>query len=153
MARPPKVRWSTKRSSGPPSVKAARTRRWVSSGGTDQELSAHAQVRDQRVGGVEREPQVLAASAGPQHRPAGEPGGKVDASCRVPPNRARVQDRDPVDRAPDDPPLQAPADDLDLGQLGHYVSPATAPAPRATISRQELSAARCSASFLDRPVP
>ena len=64
----------------------------------------------------------------------------------------------------DDVPLEAGADDLDLGQLGHQSAAsaaASAAARRAgsgtsrfgAISPYAVSAAACSASFLERPTP
>ena len=65
-ARPPNVRWSTKRSCGPPSAKVNRTRRCGlvrRLGRLHQQLAGHAEVADDRVAGVERQPQVFAAAA------------------------------------------------------------------------------------------
>ena len=125
-ASPPKVRWSTKRSSGPPSAKANRTRRCVSSGasgGPHEQLAAHAEVGEQRL--------VAVASSGSHRylprrlarrrrvRPRSR-AAKSAAPAGVPADRARVAA--PRRRRcvrPATHRLEAAADDLDLGQLGH----------------------------------
>ncbi len=71
------------------------------------------------VAGVEREPEVLAAAAGGEHPAAGEPVREVGGPGGVPAHRARVQHLDPLDRPADDVRVQAAADHLDLGKLGH----------------------------------
>ena len=84
--RPPNVRWSTKRSSRPPSAKPIRTCRCFSSGasgGLDEQLPAHPEVRRRAhsPGPVERQPQVLAAPRAPR-RCGRRPGGRRDRRRR-----------------------------------------------------------------------
>ena len=157
-ASPPKVRWSTNRSSRPPSVKVKRARRWVSSGCDgllDEQLTAHAQVGDQRrpagraVGLGHRQPQVLAAPVRGGERAAGQGGDEVVGALEVAADGARVVHLDRGDGAAGDPLLQAAADDLDLGQFGHGSGLGTA----SDSARQAASAASCSAAFLVRPAP
>ena len=86
----------------------------------DQQLAAHAEVgKDGVLTPVEGQPQVLAAAVRRGQGAAGEPGREVGATGHVPANGARVEDLDGGHRAPRDPPLEPPADDLDLGQLRH----------------------------------
>ncbi len=127
----PNVRWSVNLRSGPESVKVNRTRTCGDNGPAriaQQQLAAHAEVGEQGVLGHRRrarrpyrhgQPQVLAAAArAGDGEPAGG-GGEVVGAGRVPPDRARVQHLGRADGAADDMPFQAPADDLDLGQLRH----------------------------------
>ena len=90
-ARPPKVRWSTKRSSRPPSVNVNRARRCVSSGCgrlLDEQLAAHAEVGDERLAGRravglgQRQPQVLAAAVRGGEGAAGQGGDEVVGPSR-----------------------------------------------------------------------
>ena len=124
-ASPPKVRWSTKRSSGPPSVKASRTRRCVSSGrpaGRTSSWPLMPRWASTRVVGrpSQRQPQVLAAAAGAGRRvrPASR-AAKSAPPAGVPADGPGVGDLDGGDRAAGDPAVEAAADHLDLGQLGH----------------------------------
>ena len=64
--------------------------------GCTSELAAHAEVAEQRVAAVERQPEVLAASAGGHDPAAGERGGEAGRAARVPAYRARVQHRRPT---------------------------------------------------------
>ena len=121
---PPNIRWSTNRSSRPSAApeSASRTRRCLSSGlsgGCTRIWPRHPEVAEQRVAVVERQPEVLAAPAGRLDPAAGQRGGEAGRAARVAPHRARVQDVDPGDRRAEHVPLEAGADDLDLGELGH----------------------------------
>ena len=87
---------------------------------------------------------------------AAKPAGPREVAA----HRARVQHLDRLDGAADDVALEAVADDLDLGQLGHGVSSGTvgrsavdAERPQPPSSPYAVSAAACSASFLERPTP
>ena len=128
-ARPPKVRWSTKRSSRPPSVKVNRARRCVSSGWPTASRPAAGRSCP---GGPTRAPPEAApsGSASGSHRylprrwaavkrAAGQRGDEVLGALEVPADGARVVDLDGGDGAAGDPLLQAAPDHLDLGQLGH----------------------------------
>ena len=124
---PPKVRWSTKRSSRPPSVKPIRTCRCFSSGASGrlhEQLAGHAQVRDQRTRRLsprrQRQPEVLAAprdGVDRARRPAGRRGPARRRGGGAPRGRGSTVDRG--DRAAGDPARQAVADGLDLGKLRH----------------------------------
>ena len=87
-----------------------------------QQLAAHAEVGEhaRRRRPSQRQPQVLAAPAG-AGRGCGRASrdGEVVAAAGVPAYRAGVGDVDVGDGAAGDPPLEAAADDLDLGQLRH----------------------------------
>ena len=85
----------------------------------DQQLAAHAQVPGERVAGVQRQPQVLAAALGGKQRPALEQRAEVVGAGLVPAHRPGVRDLDPLDHPARDAALEAAAHDLDLGQLGH----------------------------------
>jgi hypothetical protein len=85
----------------------------------DEELPAHAEVGQEGVGVVQRQPEVLAAAAHPGHDPARGGGCEVRRSGQVPADRARVEDLDGVDAVTHDVLRQTSAYDLDLGQLGH----------------------------------
>ena len=88
--------------------------------GLDQQLAAHPEVGDQGgVAAVETEPEVLPAPRGRRHGAAAQPGLEIGATTLVAADGARVQHLRLGDRATRDPPLEAPTDDLDLGQLGH----------------------------------
>ena len=124
--RPPNIRWSTKRSSR--GRRRARVEREPhpqvplvgGAGGLHEHLAAHAEVAEQGVAAVEGQPEVLAAPAG-----APRPGGR---SARRRSRRGRARSRrtgrgcststGSMVRA-DDVALEAGADDLDLGELGH----------------------------------
>ena len=92
-----------------------------------QQLAAHAEMAEQRraaglpgdAGGGQRQPQVLAAPARAQHGPAEQPRDHVVRAGEVPAGGARVQHLRGGHRPAGDPPVQAAADDLDLGQLRH----------------------------------
>ncbi len=107
------------------------------------------------------EPEVLAAAAGGLDPSAGQRGGEAGRPARVATDRAGVQDLDGSEPGADHVALEAGADHLDLGELGHggvvpgagqSLASATADI-EARISPYAVSAAPCSASFLDRPVP
>jgi hypothetical protein len=86
----------------------------------DEQLTAHAEVGEDRVVmAVERQPQVLAAAAGPRDGPSGEAGSEVGAAGHMAAHGPGVVHLDHGDRAAGDPALDPAADDLDLGQLGH----------------------------------
>ena len=121
------MRWSVKRRSGPSSSKVNRTRTCGESGARrpDQQLTAHAEVREQRVV-PDRQPQVLAPAPGAVDGPAGQPGDEVRRAGLVPPDGARMQDLDVSMRAADDELLESAPDRLDLGQFGHATSSARA---------------------------
>ena len=135
-ASPPNVRWSTNRSSRPPSVKVNRARRCVSSGSDGFSTSSwplmprwptRARAGRRAVGLGERQPEVLAAPVRGGER-CGRSARRRSASA---PSRCRRTargwcDLDGGDGAAGDPLLQAAPDHLDLGQLGHGVRPRTA---------------------------
>jgi hypothetical protein len=83
----------------------------------DEQLPAHPEVTDERVAGVERQPQVLAAAQRRVDTPAGEQVDEVALPGQVTADRARVRHGDRGDPAPDDAAGETEADDLDLGQL------------------------------------
>ena len=63
-------------------------------GALDQHLAAHAEVAEQGVAVVERQPEVLAAAAGGVDPAAGQRGGEAVGPARVAAYRARVQHLD-----------------------------------------------------------
>ncbi len=89
------------------------------SGGLHQHLAAHAEVAQQGVAAVERQPEVLAAAPGRGDAVPGQAGGEVVGAGEVTAHRPRVQHLDAGDGAPDDVGLEATTDHLDLGQLRH----------------------------------
>src|SRR5436305_5550910 len=91
-------------------------------GGLAEELSRHSEVGHDRVPGVQREPQVLAAAADVQDLPLGQYGGEVPLAGQVPADRAGVVYLGGGDGTTDEPPGQALAYRLDLGKLGHVRS-------------------------------
>ncbi len=133
-------------------------------GRLDEELTAHAEVSEQRVAVVERQPEVLAPPAGALDPATGQRGGEALRAARVAAHGPRVQHLDAGDGAAHRVPLEAHAHHFDLGQLGHQ-SAASAAASAAALaagsgtsragasSPYAVSAAPCSASFLDRPTP
>ena len=86
----------------------------------DEQLAAHAQVREQGVL-ARRQPQVLAPAPGAVQAAPGQRGLEVGRAGQMAAHRARVQDLDGLDGPADDVVLQATADGLDLGQLRHRV--------------------------------
>ena len=93
---PPKVRWSTNRSSGPPSSKRDPDPQVLLVGparGGDEHLAAHPEVREHGVAprrtAFELEPQVLAAPPRRGDRAPGQAGREVGATLEVPAHRAR----------------------------------------------------------------
>ena len=90
---PPKVRWSTKRSSGPSSANSdpdAQVRLVRRAGRAQQQLAGHAQVADHRVAAVQGQPQVLAPPTDVGDR-SGRPAGRRSRPARqVPAYRPRV---------------------------------------------------------------
>src|SRR5690606_34986504 len=122
-----------------------------------QQLTAHAEVADQDVRRVQRQPEVLAAPADGLYPATGEPGHQVGGAGDVAAHRAGMEGLDGGERAAVDPAVEALPDDLDLGQLGH--PPAygvVSVSGGGALSRrvcQATSAACCSASFLLRPSP
>ena len=113
----------------------------------EQELAAHPQVHHQRVAGVERAEQVLAAPAGGEDRRAGEAVDQL--AGRRAPDRPFAADVDGEDLPADDPLLEPSADGLDLRQLRHQRVVGLAESR----SSPAASAAACSAAFFERPVP
>ena len=124
------------------------------------------------------EPEVLAAPPGAvDHGGRSERAAKSSAPGQVAAHRRGDAGRRPRRSCADDVALQAGPDDLDLGQLGHGLGLAVGcrcPAARAAgrcqrarvpvrrlrvrpassrRQRQAASAACCSASFLERPMP
>ena len=81
-----------------------------------EQLAAHAEVGQEGVAVVERQPQVLAAAPGLLDAPAGQPGREVVGAGGVAPYRTGMQYVDRGDGAADHVGLEAEADDLDLGQ-------------------------------------
>jgi hypothetical protein len=67
-------------------------------------------VPDERVGVVQRQPQVLAAALHRADRPASQDIGEVHGPRGVAADRARVPDLDARDRPAGDPLVQAAAD-------------------------------------------
>ena len=63
-------------------------------GRLDQHLAAHAEVAEQGVAVVERQPEVLAAAAGGLDPAAGQRGGEAGRAARVAAYRAGVQHLD-----------------------------------------------------------
>ena len=155
--RPPNIRWSTKRSSPVAEVEADPQVALV--GGSallHQQLAAHPEVAEEGVAVVEREPEVLAAAQGALEPATGQRGGEAGRAAQVAAYRTGVQDGDRLDGAADDVAGQAVADGLDLGQLGHGSRGSGQSATSrmvATSSPYAVSAAACSASFLERPTP
>ena len=171
-SRPPNIRWSTNRSSTAGVSRASRTRRCRSSGAPGGWTSIWplmprwpSRASPLSSGSQKYLPRRRAPSIRRPVRAAAKPSG----SARVAAYRARVQHLDAGDGAPDHVALEAGADDLDLGELGHVLvgrrsSAAARPrlrlgragsvTPRlGAISPYAVSAAACSASFLERPTP
>ena len=80
----------------------------------DQQLPAHAQVREQGVL-AHRQPQVLAPAPGAIQAAPGQRGLEVGRPGQVPAHGARVQHADGVDGPAGDVVFQAAADGLDFG--------------------------------------
>ena len=123
---PPNVRWSTKRSSRPPSVNANRARRCVPSGASGGSTSSWPLMPEVGRAGPRRAVARPAAATGTCRagsaavsvRPVSR-GDEVVGAGQVPPDGPRVLHLDRGDGPADDPLLQAAADHLDLGQLRH----------------------------------
>ena len=130
-ASPPNIRWSTNRSSRPVGAhrrrarcRTRRCRSAAASGGLQHELAAHAEVGQQGLAGVEREPEELAAAHDVAHasrRPAGRRSRAGPASCRR--TGRGWSTSTGADPGAGDPAGQAAPDDLDLGQFGHAARP------------------------------
>ena len=125
-ATPPKVRWSTNRSSVWPSAKREpRVQVLLLRGvrGLDEQLAAHPQVHQQAlvvaVRGPEHEPEVLAAPARPGHHGLLDPGAEVGRAGHVAAHHTGTAELGRHDPAADDVGLQTAADGLDLGELRH----------------------------------
>ena len=88
-------------------------------GRLDEELTAHAEVSEQCVAVVERQPEVLAPPAGALDPATGQRGGEALRPARVAAHGPRVQYLDAGDGAAHCVPLEAHAHHFDLGQLGH----------------------------------
>ena len=84
-----------------------------------EQLAAHAQMCENGVTAVERKPQVLATPPRCLDPPPHEQSREVVCSGNVTTDSARVSDRDVGNAPSHDPALQAPPDDLDLGELRH----------------------------------
>src|SRR5690606_18643479 len=124
-----------------------------------QQLAAHAQVRDHRIrAAFQRKPQELAPARGRGHPTAFEARDEIVRTSRMPGQRALVEDVHGGDPRADDGGREAGAHDLDLGKL-RQGSPrkseaqTTPAAARAFSSRQAVSAAAISAFFLLVPSP
>ena len=88
-------------------------------GGLHQELAGHAEVGQQRVLVVERQPQELAAAPRRGQGSAAKPLGEVDGAGDVAADRAGCEDVDIDDLGVEDVAFEALSDDLNLGELGH----------------------------------
>src|SRR5690606_15913977 len=96
----------------------------------DEELSAHAQVGQDRLAGVlEGQPQVLAAAARGADAVALEAVREVVGACEVAAHGARMEHLSVCDGPVGDPPLESAPYDLDLGQFGHVSSPPVVSGP------------------------
>ena len=129
-ATPPKVRWSTNRSSVWPSAKENRACRCFSSGASepDEELAAHPEVHQQASGdvpvrGSEHQPEVLAARLRAGHHRLLDPRAEVGRARDVAAHDARTAELGRLDPATDDVGLQTAADSLDLRELRHTGPP------------------------------
>ena len=152
------MRWSTNRSSRPPSAKPNRARRCVSSGasgGCTSSCPLMPEVRDQGVvrGRRARSHRYLPRRWARRSGAPGQPAAEVVGAGDVPADGPRVSTSAVGDGAAGHPPVQAAADDLDLGQLGHRLSPPGGGAAGAAAQAYAVAAACCSASFLLRPLP
>ena len=76
---------------------------------------------EDRVAGVERQPQVLAAPVHVEDLPPGQYRGEVHRAGQVPADRAGVVHLDGRDGAAGDPAGEAGPDGLDFGQLRHQM--------------------------------
>ena len=127
-------------------------------GGLHEHLAAHAEVAEQGVAVVERQPEVLAAPAGGLDPAAGQGGGEAGGPARVAADRARVQHLDLGQPGADDVALQA-GDGRPRPRAARAPVQASvgrwrpASAEVAASSPYAVSAACCSASFLERPTP
>ena len=90
-----------------------------------QQLPAHAEVGQQRVAAVEREPEELAPASGVGDHSPLEHSGEVGSAAEVTSHRSRVQDLHRLQAAPHDVALEAAAHHLDLGELRHLASSLT----------------------------
>ena len=97
----------------------ADVRRELAVGLADQQLAAHAEVREECLVIVEGEPHVLAAAFRAGERAADHRGGEPGRAGGVAADRARVKDLGGGDGAADHVAFEARADGLDLGQLRH----------------------------------
>ena len=93
-------------------------------GGTKQQLTAHAEVRDDadrflRRLRQEREPQELAAARGRLHRPPRQSRLEVGRGAGVPCESPVIEHRHGGHPGAADGGGEARTDDLDLGQLRH----------------------------------
>lgn len=91
----------------------------------DEQLPTHAEVPDDGALTVDRQPEVLAASARSVDLHTDQGSGEVGGTGRVPPDRARVQHLDRGDAQAGDMLGKPSTHDLDLGQLGHRTQPAS----------------------------
>jgi len=97
-----------------PQVALVRHRR-----GVHEELTAHPEVAQECVAGVEGEPEVLPAAPRGGHAGALECLGEVVGTGEVTTHRTGMEDLDLVDAMADQVAFHPAAHDLDLGQLGH----------------------------------
>ncbi len=104
-----------------------------------EELPAHPEVAQQGVTVVEGQPEVLAPAAHRLDAAAGQRRREARGAARVTAYRPRVEHLHGVDGGPEDVPLQAGPDDLDLGQLGHQSSTVAASGSALAASRSALA--------------
>src|SRR5262249_55334686 len=89
--------------------------------GLAAQLPGHAEVGDDRVAGVEREPEVLAAPADIEDLAVRQDGREMRLTGQVAADRAGVGVLDGVNGAAGDPAGQALAYRLDLGKFRHQM--------------------------------
>ena len=152
-ARPPKVRWSTKRSCGPPSAKSTLTRRCGFGGASGGSTSSWplmprwaTSASSGRPSGSQR---YLPAARADCQRPAGQPGGQVGGAGQVPADRAGVQHPDLADRS--GPTTWAARPRRTTSTSGSSGTAVTAAASAAVGSSVLSSGCRCAAARSRRP--
>ena len=125
----------------------------------DEQLAAHAEVGEQGVAVVERQPEVLAAAPGGLEPAAGERRGEAGRAAEVAADRARVEDlTDPIGAAdhvrsrPSRTVSTSGSSGTSVGGVGRR-SVGDGVHGREASSPYAVSAAACSASFLERPTP
>jgi hypothetical protein len=90
----------------------------VDLGRLDQELAAHAQVADDRVTGIQQQPQVFAAAGDIEDGAPGQHRDEVGVAGQVAADRAGVVHLDRRDGATGHPLGQPLPDGLHLGEFG-----------------------------------